>query len=72
MDSVLPTHISSHGTKLNVYKNQTKTKTIDAGIEIIGGKISQSQNYYVVYSDKKLIRLGGGDTITWEFEAKIR
>lgn len=72
LDTVLPTHISAKGSKLFVYRNQTKTKTIDAGIPIKGGRISQSQNYYMVYSDTKLVRLGGGDRIEWELEGEIR
>lgn len=66
MDSVLPTHIARNGTRLDVYKNQTKTRTIDTEFENINNaKISQSQNYFVVSSKNKVARLGGGDRIEW-------
>jgi hypothetical protein len=64
MDSILPTHIVKNGARLDVYKNQTKIRTIDTEFETINNaKISQSQNYFVVSSNNKITRLGGGDRI---------
>ena len=72
LDSLLPTHIIlKNQTKLEIYKNQTKTQTLDAKIPIAGGKISQSQNYFVVYGEDKVVRLGGGDSREWKLGGKV-